>query len=490
MSTVTVSAIELPGVSSAPPPTSGAPPGGAPPPGAQPFHRALEDELARTAPAEGQHRNKSSEGLGPRDGRHRHESSDSGSGEAAGTVVVAGVAVVAPVSRPPVQERGDGDQATAAEPAKVEPDSVSPPIAQAEPQLPASESPHTDRDDATTETDPAPTRQQQAGAASASAEVDASPADAITLPATTTKAPTSTSTKAPTSAKASTTSPTSTPDLTSTPDSTSTPTASPDGQAVQEPAPSPAPFQGSAPPPARQERAASTRPHVDTTTVETTAVPERTRPTQATDARHEPTANEVPSRTDASDPRTTTSSAQPSTASPQSQPVVQAIPQSGAQTVESGFTGDAPLVETGVGMQEMIESIHATIGLAIRQGVSQARIALQPAELGEIRVHLSQSADGLIARVTADTPAAAQALAGGRSELHHSLSTLGTSLLRLEIGSSANPEGRQQREAGSTGRRERTAGQQTNLDLDDPAGEPVRSAPAVTALGELVDVLA
>ena len=37
-------------------------------------------------------------------------------------------------------------------------------------------------------------------------------------------------------------------------------------------------------------------------------------------------------------------------------------------------------------MQEMIESIHATIELAARQGVSQARIALQPAELGEMAV--------------------------------------------------------------------------------------------------------
>jgi len=60
----------------------------------------------------------------------------------------------------------------------------------------------------------------------------------------------------------------------------------------------------------------------------------------------------------------------------------------------------------------MIESIHATVEMAARQGMAQARIALEPEELGSLRIHLSQTADGLLARVSADTPAAAQALAG------------------------------------------------------------------------------
>ena len=87
-------------------------------------------------------------------------------------------------------------------------------------------------------------------------------------------------------------------------------------------------------------------------------------------------------------------------------------------------------------MQEMIDAIRATIEIAARQGSAQARIALQPEELGHISIHLSQTTEGLLARVTADTPAAAQALAGARSELHQSLSSLGATLLRLDIGSS------------------------------------------------------
>jgi len=89
-----------------------------------------------------------------------------------------------------------------------------------------------------------------------------------------------------------------------------------------------------------------------------------------------------------------------------------------------------------VPMQEVIDAIRATIEIAARQGSAQARIALQPEELGHISIHLSQTSEGLLARVTADTPAAAQALAGARSELHQSLSSLGATLLRLDIGSS------------------------------------------------------
>jgi type III secretion system needle length determinant len=147
---------------------------------------------------------------------------------------------------------------------------------------------------------------------------------------------------------------------------------------------------------------------------------------------------------------------------------------------------------SGVDLQQMIDAVKATIQLAARQGVTQARIALQPQELGDIRIHLSQTANGLLARVTADTPAAAQALAGGRSELHQSLSSLGVSLLRLDIGSSAQSEAGERREdftGGSDGSHASTAPE----DGGDP--ETVEAATgtgrlAAIAGGGLVDVLA
>ena len=140
---------------------------------------------------------------------------------------------------------------------------------------------------------------------------------------------------------------------------------------------------------------------------------------------------------------------------------------------------------------EMIDTIQATIELAARHGATQARIALQPEELGEITIHLSQSAEGILARVTAATPAAAQALAAGRGELHQSLSSLGTTLLRLDIGMFEGREG-QRREIGGEGSSGRAAAAPTEEDESIAAAEGASraAAPASTPLGALVDVLA
>ena len=97
-------------------------------------------------------------------------------------------------------------------------------------------------------------------------------------------------------------------------------------------------------------------------------------------------------------------------------------------------SGELGAAGYGVGLQEAIESLHGTIQLAARQGLAQARISLQPEELGEIRINLTQTAQGLLARVTAESPAAAQALAAAHAQLRQSLSSLGINLTRLDIG--------------------------------------------------------
>jgi flagellar hook-length control protein FliK len=148
----------------------------------------------------------------------------------------------------------------------------------------------------------------------------------------------------------------------------------------------------------------------------------------------------------------------------------------------------------GVDLQHAIEAVHATIELATRQGVTQARIALQPEELGEIRIHLTQSASGLVARVTADSPAAAQALTEGRAELRSSLSALGLTTLHLDTGAfQSGAEGRghaSQQSAGfAPARRTSDSGDDADLsDLSDPS--PDTTSPPPRARGALVDVLA
>ncbi len=146
-------------------------------------------------------------------------------------------------------------------------------------------------------------------------------------------------------------------------------------------------------------------------------------------------------------------------------------------------------------MQEMIESIRATIEIAARQGATQARIALHPEDLGHISIRLSQTSDGLLARVSAETPAAAQALAQGRSELHQSLSSLGLSLLRLDISSFGQSEAgdREGRFAASSDGSSASSASRASEEADGPAtlGESAAAAaPAPIAGGALVDVLA
>jgi flagellar hook-length control protein FliK len=143
----------------------------------------------------------------------------------------------------------------------------------------------------------------------------------------------------------------------------------------------------------------------------------------------------------------------------------------------------------------MIESIHATVELAVRQGMAQARIALEPEELGSLRIHLSQTADGLLARVSADTPAAAQALAGGRAELHQSLSSLGVSLLRLDINSFGQSDTHDSSGRFTSGGESRSSSATTSdagAESDGPqlAGELEDSSPTTLGSGALVDVLA
>jgi flagellar hook-length control protein FliK len=114
----------------------------------------------------------------------------------------------------------------------------------------------------------------------------------------------------------------------------------------------------------------------------------------------------------------------------------------------AGASGPAlPAAHLGAQIQQQIESLHATVELASRAGAAQARISLQPAELGAVRIHLTQTAAGLIARVSADSAAGAQALAAGQGDLRTLLSSLGVSLLSFDLGGFARQGGGAQSQA-------------------------------------------
>jgi flagellar hook-length control protein FliK len=130
---------------------------------------------------------------------------------------------------------------------------------------------------------------------------------------------------------------------------------------------------------------------------------------------------------------------------------------SGGSVAQSTEAPEAPAGHLGAQMQQQIESLHASVELANRAGAAQARISLQPAELGAVRIHLTQTSAGLIARVSADSAAGAQALAGGQGDLRNLLSSLGVSLLSLDLGGFAHQGPGSQRAAAEAGIRSEQA---------------------------------
>jgi flagellar hook-length control protein FliK len=168
--------------------------------------------------------------------------------------------------------------------------------------------------------------------------------------------------------------------------------------------------------------------------------------------------------------------------------------------------GELAATGYGVGLQEAIESLHGTIQLAARQGLTQARISLQPEELGAIRINLTQTTQGLLARVTAESPAAAQALAAAHAQLRQSLSSLGIDLTRLDIGhhDPAPSGGADAKDSGqgSAARGESFGGGRPGrstaiaapadpeTETDSPVAEEPAPATTTPSNGTLIDVLA
>ncbi len=183
--------------------------------------------------------------------------------------------------------------------------------------------------------------------------------------------------------------------------------------------------------------------------------------------------------------------------SPSAPAAAAGVPQAGAAlgapataAEPAGPLAEGPLLDTGVDMQEVIDSVRASIEIASRQGIATARIALEPEQLGQIRIHLTQTRDGLIARVSADSQEAAKALMAGRSDLAESLRSLGTSLLSLDINAQSQPDARGQG-AGAPGSQAGAAGTGEGGESQaNQAGTTEEgAASSASPRGTLVDVL-
>jgi flagellar hook-length control protein FliK len=132
-----------------------------------------------------------------------------------------------------------------------------------------------------------------------------------------------------------------------------------------------------------------------------------------------------------------------------------------------------------------------TVAAGLRQGVTQARIQLAPASLGQIRINLEHTDEGVVAKVVTDHQAAAQTLGQAGDELRRSFHDAGVNLVRLDIearGDSAS--------TGSDPNQSQSSGRANNAPTNDSASAPTsaEAAPGEQTLtlpsGVLVNVLA
>jgi flagellar hook-length control protein FliK len=121
-----------------------------------------------------------------------------------------------------------------------------------------------------------------------------------------------------------------------------------------------------------------------------------------------------------------TQSAQPASAPAPVAPATSAAPATAPATSVSAAT-PVPLARAA-------EAVEHVLRLASSRGVTHARIALNPADLGAVDVHIRSTAEGLVARVVAHSAEAVQTLQHAAGDLRRSLEEQGLNVMSLDIG--------------------------------------------------------
>jgi flagellar hook-length control protein FliK len=144
---------------------------------------------------------------------------------------------------------------------------------------------------------------------------------------------------------------------------------------------------------------------------------------------------------------------------------------------------------TPVPLARAAEAVEHVLMLASSRGVTHARIALNPADLGSVDVHIRSTAEGLVARVVAHSADAVQTLQHAAGDLRRSLEEQGLNVMSLDIGQSGESgTGRAGSNAGGL-----ASGGQSGSSHEGPAGDEATTNETTTLRlpsGVLVDVLA
>ncbi len=149
--------------------------------------------------------------------------------------------------------------------------------------------------------------------------------------------------------------------------------------------------------------------------------------------------------------------------------------------------------ERAVPLHRASAAVATLLHVASERGITRAKMALKPAELGGIEIRLQASAAGVAAQVIADSPEAARLLAQAGDDLRRALEARDVTLISLEVSTSGDQEQQSARGEWADGDEAAPAGSGRNGSSDaDGDDEPTETSHSVIELpgGLLVDVLA
>jgi flagellar hook-length control protein FliK len=169
-------------------------------------------------------------------------------------------------------------------------------------------------------------------------------------------------------------------------------------------------------------------------------------------------------------------------------PAAQPVPPSAPQAAPIAATRFEPA--PGMRLHQAVETVQAVVKMAQSSGVTRARVALHPEQLGGLEIHLSSTRDGVTARVVADAAQAANVLRHAGEELRRSLESQGINLVRFDVGTAGGQQERrsafgQEPGSGENGRTPTDSMEETDVTSDTTQEKTVQ-----LPNGVLVDVLA
>lgn len=150
---------------------------------------------------------------------------------------------------------------------------------------------------------------------------------------------------------------------------------------------------------------------------------------------------------------------QPAAPTPQQAPQPAATPLAAAPQATPAQAAPAaePQAAAGMRLHQAVETVYAVIRMSQSSGITQARVQLHPAELGQIDIHLRQTPDGIVAKVVADASQAANVLRHAGDELRRALQAQGLNLTQFDVGTASQDERRSSFDRGDDRPRRRGA---------------------------------